>query len=46
MPVIHSYIKLIRRQGIHLILIQDGAPGYATRETKEDLQEYRIIIIF
>jgi len=45
-PVIHGYIKLIRRQGISLILMQDGAPGHATGETKEDLQERGIIVIF
>ena len=26
-PIIHGYIELIKREGIHLILIQDGAPG-------------------
>lgn len=44
--VIHGYIELMRRQGIHLILIQDRAPGHAVGETKEDLQERRIIVIF
>jgi hypothetical protein len=38
-PVIHGYIELMRRQGISLILMQDGAPGHAAGETKDDLQE-------
>ena len=46
MPVIHSYIKLIRREGVHLVLIQDGAPGYAAADTKKELRERRIIVIF
>lgn len=45
-PVIHGYIELMRRQGISLVLMQDGAPGHAAGETKEDLQERGIIIIF
>ena len=46
MPVIHGYIELMRQQGIYLKLMQDGAPGHATGETKEDLRERGIIVIF
>jgi ketohexokinase/beta-glucosidase len=46
MLVIHGYIKLIRRQGVYLKLIQDGAPGHAARETKQDLEERGIIVIY
>jgi len=45
-PVIHGYIELMRRQGVHLKLMQDGAPGHAAGETKEDLRERGIIIIY
>jgi hypothetical protein len=36
----------MRREGIHLKLVQDGAPGYAAGETKEELRERGIIVIF
>jgi transposase len=45
-PIIHGYIELCRRQGIHLVLMQDGAPGHAAADTKEDLRERGIIVIF
>jgi hypothetical protein len=45
-PIIHGYIELCRRQRIHLVLIQDGAPGHVAADTKEDLREKGIIIIF
>jgi ketohexokinase/beta-glucosidase len=46
MLVIHGYIEMMRRQGVYLKLMQDGAPGHVTRETKQDLEERGIIIIF
>ena len=36
----------MRQQGIHLVLMQDGAPGHAATETKEELRERGIIVIF
>jgi hypothetical protein len=44
-PVIHGYIELQRREGIHLKLMQDGAPGHAAADTKQDLQERGIEVI-
>jgi transposase len=46
MPIIHGYIELMRRQGIHLVLMQDGAPRHAVAETKEELRARGITIIF
>ncbi len=45
-PVIHGYIELQRRQGVHLVLMQDGAPGHAAGETKEELRARGICVIF
>lgn len=45
-PIIHRYIELCRREGIELVLMQDGAPGHAAGETKQDLAERGIIVIF
>jgi transposase len=42
----HGYIELIRREEIHLKLMQDGAPGRTAVDTKEDLRERRITVIF
>jgi transposase len=36
----------MRREGIHLKLMQDGAPGYAAADTKADLRERGIVLIF
>jgi len=36
----------MRRQGIHLVLIQDSAPGHTAGDTKQDLRERGIIVIF
>lgn len=46
MPIIHGYIELQRREGIYLKLIQDGAPSHVTGETKQDLEERGIIVIY
>ena len=43
-PVIYSYIEL--KEGIHLVLMQDGAPGYAAADIKADLRERGITVIF
>ena len=37
---------MIRRQGIDLVLIQDGALGHAAGDTQEDLRERGVIVIF
>lgn len=36
----------MRRQGIHLVLMQDSAPGHAAADTKTELRERGIIVIF
>ena len=45
-PIIHGYIEMMRRYGIHLVLMQDGAPGHAAADTQEDLRERGVIVIF
>ena len=45
-PVIHGYIELQRRQGRELILMQDGAPGHRAGETKQELQECGIVVLY
>jgi transposase len=35
----------MRRQGVYLVLMQDGAPGHAAAETKEELRERGIVVI-
>ena len=35
----------MKSQGVHLILMQDGAPGHAAGETKQDLEERGIVVI-
>ena len=45
-PVIHGYIELIKREGIHLILIQDGVPSHAIADTTADLAERGIVVIY
>lgn len=45
-PVIHGYIELMRREGIQLVLMQDGAPGHAAADTKQDLLERGIVVIY
>ena len=45
-PIIHGYIELMKREGVQLKLMQDGAPGHAAVDTKEDLRERGIIVIF
>jgi hypothetical protein len=44
-PVIHGYVELQRREGIHLKLMQDGAPGHSAADTKQELQERGIEVI-
>jgi hypothetical protein len=44
-PVIHGYIEFQRREGIHLRLMQDGAPGHSAADTKQELQERGIEVI-
>jgi hypothetical protein len=45
-PAIKSYIELMRREVIDLVLIQDGAPSYSTTDIKVDLKERGITVIF
>jgi transposase len=45
-PIIHGYIEMMRRQGVYLVLMQDGAPGHAAGDTREDLRERGIVVIF
>ena len=45
-PVIHRYIELMRRQGVQLVLMQDGAPRHTAGDTKQGLEERGIIVIF
>ena len=45
-PVIHGWVQLCKVElGEDLILMQDGAPGHAATETKEDLRERGIIVM-
>ena len=44
--MIYSYIKLIRRKGVDLVLIQDRAPRYVAKDIRQDLLERRIRVIF
>lgn len=37
-PIIHGYIEVMRREGIELVLMQDGAPGHPAADTREDLR--------
>jgi len=36
----------MKREGIHLVLMQDSAPGHTAGDTKQDLAERGIIVIF
>jgi ketohexokinase/beta-glucosidase len=36
----------MKREGIYLKLMQDGAPGHAASDTREDLRQRGIIVIF
>ncbi|EEA20407.1 transposable element tc1 transposase, putative [Talaromyces marneffei ATCC 18224] len=45
-PIIDGYIRLNRQQSIYLQLMQDGAPGHASKETKKELQERNIYPIY
>ena len=38
--------QLQRRAGIELVLMQDGAPGHAAANTKKDLEERGVIVIY
>lgn len=44
--IIYSYIKLIRREGVFLVLMQDGAPSYTVGEIRKELEERGIRVIF
>jgi hypothetical protein len=44
--IIHGYIEMMKREGVHLFLMQDGAPGHAAGDTQQDLRERGIIVIF
>lgn len=37
---------MMRREGINLVLMQDGAPGHAAADTREDLRERGVFIIY
>ena len=45
-PIIYSYIKLIRREGVFLVLMKDGALSYAAGEIRKELEERGIRVIF
>ena len=45
-PMIHGYIELMKREGVYLQLMQDGAPGHAAGETKAELTERGITVIY
>ena len=45
-PIIHNYIELQRRAGIKLVLIQDRAPSHAAANTRKDLKERGVIVIY
>ena len=45
-PIIYGYIELMRREGVELVLMQDGAPGHAAADTKKELEERGIRVIF
>ena len=45
-PIIDGYIRLNRQQSVYLQLMQDGAPGHASKETKKELQERNIYPIY
>ena len=45
-PIIHGYIELQRRAGIELVLMQDGTPSHAAANTKKDLKERGVIVIY
>jgi len=45
-PIIHGYIELMRREGVELVLMQDRAPGHAAADTKKELEERGIRVIF
>jgi transposase len=44
--VIHGYIEMLKREGINLVLMQDGAPGHAAGDTKQELKDRGITLIF
>ena len=46
MLIIHGYIELMRRKEVYLKLMQDGAPGHRGGETKKELEEHEIIVIY
>ena len=45
-PIIQRYIKMMRQNRIHLVLMQDSALGHAAGDTQEDLRERGITVIF
>ena len=45
-PMIYGYIELGRRDGIYVKVMQDGAPGHATADTRTELQEGGSEVIF
>jgi transposase len=36
---------MMRRQGVYLVLMQDGVPGHVAAEIKEELRERGIMVI-
>ena len=44
--MIHRYIELMKREGVYLQLMQDGALGHAVGETKAELTERGITVIY
>lgn len=45
-PIIHGYIEMMKREGIQLVLMQDGAPGHAAADTQQELRSRGITVIF
>lgn len=44
-PIIHGYLRLMRNEGQHLQLTQDGAPSHVSAETTQELHERHIFPI-
>lgn len=45
-PIINGYFHLIRNTNYYLLLMQDGAPGHASKKTSLELQAHHISPFF
>ena len=45
-PIIDGYLRLNQQNSIYLDLMQDGAPGHASKETQKELHERNIYPIY